>query len=230
MTYVAEPYRCFSAGQHSELIRIFQVEDSAAHVKLLNLMEMVSNDYLVMMEYGKRREPIKSHRSRLQNIESTTRRLHDLLAQELASNHTMIVHLISPPFKTLRESVKFMMIVEDRIDDLADVLKIIEVNARELLDDNSKLRRLRQDPAAPERAKSLERRAIWEPTFRCWESFGRRVGYSHRGPLVKAIAIFHQALGLPLAKHSAIEAAIRGFKAKSVTGPKKIPRTSRDAC
>jgi len=209
------------------LIHIFKVKDTENHIKLFELILEVCNDYSVDFEYGVSKEQLKHHRMRLMRIGRAARVLHDLLQAESASTRSMTWNLLSPRSETVRDVMLSIPIADRREEDLMPTLSCISIKAFCLVDDPELLGRLRHDPTGSERAKSVERRNIWEPTFRTWESMGHKLGFSANGPIVSAIRIFHEALGLPQPKVSAIEEALRSHKGR-VRGSKKLPRAHRD--
>src|SRR5829696_619874 len=175
MTYVAPPYRCFSAEQHDQLIGLFKVTDGATHVLLLELLQNVSSLHPRWRDMPPAvDEPIESHRQRLAGISKSASHL----ARELERETLVYTLLLEDLCKRGRAGFYTALHEADTWEeDLTRVLDLIARGADRLAKDPGALRRARFEPDA----RNVPRKEVWEPVLALLRKLERPIGFSKKG-------------------------------------------------
>ena len=164
---------------------------------IIETLEWICTDYMLNAAKRKRLGELEPHRRRIASILSAATKLRTALAQE-----KLISDLVG------EENDRF----------IAQLDRLI-ARSKRLVEEPLALPVLRDDLFIWDGGdESYERRFIWKPIFRLWQSVGRHLGATRTGPLHDLIAVVHSTVHLPKPESESVYRAIRDFK----RGPSKI--------
>jgi hypothetical protein len=208
-----------SNDQHWRLIEECNINNGAAHFKLLSALRGICDYYEIFGSFEKEQPPLAQHRENLKRISKLARKLQRVVEVEPLMFFLLWGTVRTKPGVSINKEF-------DAVDSVhrlfTNALAEIGSKAAFLASDEKELRRWRQESAEP--SKSAERRFIWEPFLTLWADLGRPLGYSEDGPIIRALRIIHEAFGIPAPKGEAVRQIINDTKGRGRASKKNSRR------
>lgn len=197
----------FTSEHHWQLIEILSIATVKEHLELLTLLSKIEFDWDIFTLSCSSNAPLGEHQANLADISKFAKELGRLLRGE-----PLKWDLLEHPLELKRDRKKRRAKDLPSIEIFLDALSAIEVRASCLAKSKETLQELRFS-GIPIRAttKSPKRQYIWEPVFEFWLNTGRRLGYSHKGPIVRVLSVIHNALEIEAPKPASVRQAMIDF-------------------